>query len=93
MTPLTPSADSTDAETGEAAILLEYQDGTLSLTVSDDGKGFDLAAAGMPSGGISSKYGLFSIEERMRGGRRRLGSSLRRRDTKRTTYGSGVACG
>jgi PAS domain S-box-containing protein len=55
------------AGTGEAAIIMENQGGTLSITVSDQGKGFDPAApADRPSGEISSKYGLFSIEERMR---------------------------
>ena len=56
------------AGTGQAALTMEQQDGNLCITVSDEGKGFDLAAAaaGIPSSGISSKYGLLSIQERMR---------------------------
>ncbi len=59
------------AEIGEATVTMEQHQGNLSITVSDNGKGFDLAAAaaaaaGTPSGGISSKFGLFSIQERMR---------------------------
>jgi CheY-like chemotaxis protein len=62
------------AGTGQATVMLEHRDGSLSITVSDEGKGFDLAAAaaaaaaaeGTPSGGISSKFGLVSIQERMR---------------------------
>ena len=59
------------AGTGKAAVRLEQRDENLHLTVSDEGKGFDrtavtLATAGIPSGGISSKFGLFSIQERMR---------------------------
>lgn len=55
------------AETSEAKVTMEQRDGNLFITVSDEGKGFDLAAppAEMPSGGLSSKYGLYSIQERM----------------------------
>lgn len=47
---------------------MELVDGDLRIIVSDDGAGFDpaaVAAGPHPSGGISSKFGLFSIEERM----------------------------
>lgn len=53
------------AETGEAAIIMEQRDGTLSITVRDHGKGFDPGGV-TPSGELSSKFGLFSIHERMR---------------------------
>ena len=55
---------------GEATVTMEQRDGSVSIMVSDKGNGFDLAAAaaaaGTPNGGISSKFGLFSVEERMR---------------------------
>ncbi|HEU5407469.1 MAG TPA: response regulator, partial [Nitrospira sp.] len=58
------------AGTGEATVIMEQSDGNLSITVSDKGEGFDLAAAaaaaGTPNGGISSKFGFLSIQERMR---------------------------
>ena len=54
------------AGTDEATVIMEQHDGNLSITVSDKGNGFDPAAAGTPSSGISSKFGLFSIRERMR---------------------------
>ncbi|HJT19494.1 MAG TPA: GAF domain-containing protein [Nitrospira sp.] len=62
------------AGTGEAAVSLEYVeygDGLLRITVTDNGTGFDLAAAAAAAadtlnGGLSSKFGLFSIRERMR---------------------------
>lgn len=55
------------AGTGQATLTMEEQDGNLCITVRDEGKGFDLAdAAGIPNRGISSKYGLYSIQERMR---------------------------
>jgi len=59
------------AGTGKAVIAMAHQDGQLQITVSDHGAGFDLAAAAAaaadsPNGGISSKFGLFSIRERMR---------------------------
>ena len=58
------------AGTGKAGVRLERRDENLYVTVSDEGKGFDLTAgrlatAGIPSGGISSKFGLYSIHERM----------------------------
>jgi signal transduction histidine kinase/CheY-like chemotaxis protein len=58
------------AGTRQADVRLERNDGHLRIMVSDRGAGFDLAAAaaavGTPHGGISSKFGLFSIQERMR---------------------------
>ncbi len=56
------------AGTGQATVIMEQGDENLRIIVSDDGAGFDLAAAtaGIPSGEISSKFGLFSIQERMR---------------------------
>jgi CheY-like chemotaxis protein len=58
---------------GQATLTIEQREGNLYLTVRDAGKGFDLAAAAAaaaaeetPSGGLSSKFGLFSIQERMR---------------------------
>ena len=56
------------AGTGHATVTMELVDGDLRIIVSDDGAGFDLAAVAAephPSGGISSKFGLFSIGERM----------------------------
>jgi len=55
------------AGTETATVLIEQRDENLHVTVSDEGKGCDLTVArGTPSGGISSKFGLFSIQERMR---------------------------
>lgn len=57
------------AGTRQASVRLEWNDRHLRIEVSDRGKGFDLAAAasaGTPSGSISSKFGLFSVQERMR---------------------------
>ena len=52
------------AGTDEATVTMEQHDGNLFITVSDKGNGFDLAAG--PPSGESSKFGLFSIRERMR---------------------------
>lgn len=59
------------AGTGEATVRMEQRDGLLRIGVRDEGAGFDLAAAVAaagegPNGSISSKFGLFSIRERMR---------------------------
>lgn len=54
------------AGTGEATVVLIERADQIQIEVMDHGRGFDLAAAGTPSGGISSKFGLFSIQERMR---------------------------
>jgi len=60
------------AGTTEAAVVLEQTGDRLRITVSDKGTGFALAAVAEPAGGLSSKFGLFSIRERMRS----LGGSL-----------------
>jgi len=55
------------AGTGEASVELEYRDGQVRIHVRDQGAGFDvnaIAAAETPTGS-SSKFGLFSIRERM----------------------------
>ena len=55
--------------TGRADVSLEDENDRLVLTVRDEGKGIDLAALGAadsPSGHGSSKFGLFSVRERMR---------------------------
>ncbi|WHZ29586.1 MAG: PAS domain-containing protein [Nitrospira sp.] len=57
------------AGTGQATLTMEKRADHLCITVRDEGMGFTpaaAAAAGMPSGGISSKFGLYSIQERMR---------------------------
>ena len=58
------------AGTGTATVEMTERADQVQIQVRDDGRGFDLAAAaaaaGTPSGGISSKFGLFSIQERMR---------------------------
>lgn len=61
------------AGTGEATVAMEHRDGLLRIEVRDEGVGFDLAAAAETSSGdVLSKFGLFSIRERMRA----LGGSL-----------------
>jgi PAS domain S-box-containing protein len=55
------------AGTGNATVLMEHHEECLQITVSDEGQGFDPAAVGgTPNGALSSKFGLFSIQERMR---------------------------
>lgn len=54
------------AGTSEATVRMEQCNGYLQIEVRDEGAGFNLAAAGAPNSGISSKFGLFSIHERMR---------------------------
>jgi CheY-like chemotaxis protein len=57
------------AGTGNARVTMERGDGNVRIIVGDDGGGFDLAAAAITtaSGGTTaSKFGLFSIRERMR---------------------------
>ncbi len=56
---------------GEAAVVLREHDGLLEIVVQDSGKGFQQAAFETPAE-LSSKFGLFSIRERMRA----LGGSL-----------------
>ncbi len=59
------------AGTGKAAVTMEHRDNALRIEVSDRGKGFTLAASETPTE-LSSRFGLFSIQERMR----TLGGSL-----------------
>jgi len=57
------------AGTGKATVTLEQSNGQLRIVVRDEGAGFELAAAtaaDSPTGGLSSKFGLFSIRERMK---------------------------
>lgn len=57
------------AGTGQATLTMERRPDHLCITVEDEGKGFDVttaAAVGVPRNGISSKFGLYSIQERMR---------------------------
>ncbi len=56
------------AGTGEATVTLEWRDGRLVIVVRDDGAGFDPAAVPDRGGvaSLSSKFGLFSIRERMK---------------------------
>jgi PAS domain S-box-containing protein len=55
------------AGTGAATVEMITRQDQVTIQVRDEGIGFDLAAAaGTPGGGISSKFGLFSIQERMR---------------------------
>ncbi len=58
------------AGTGKAELVVSQEDDALTIVVRDSGQGFDLAAAAaaaaeQPRGGLSSKFGLFSIRERM----------------------------
>lgn len=53
-----------------ATVRMSYEDGSLHIVVCDE-TGFDLAAAA-PISQLSSKFGLFSIQERMK----RLGGSF-----------------
>jgi len=58
------------AGTGKAELVVSQEEDALTIVVRDSGQGFDLAAAaaaaaGQPHGGLSSKFGLFSIRERM----------------------------
>ncbi|MCS6302658.1 MAG: response regulator [Nitrospira sp.] len=54
------------AGTGQAAVTLEQRDDQVLIEVSDQGVGFDLAAVEGASRESSSKFGLFSIRERMK---------------------------
>ena len=55
------------AATGKAAVTIELDGDRLRIEVHDDGRGFDLAAAADPTTAtkLASKFGLFSIRERM----------------------------
>lgn len=53
--------------TGQATVTMERSAGLLRIQVCDEGAGFDAPAVGLAAGsGISSKFGLLSIRERMR---------------------------
>jgi PAS domain S-box-containing protein len=57
------------AGTGRAEVSMEDKNGVLVITVCDEGKGVDLTSIGapdFPSADMSSKFGLFSIRERMK---------------------------
>ena len=57
------------AGTGQALVTMNREDGLLRIVVSDQGKGFAAAAAAAAdssNAGVSSKFGLYSIRERMR---------------------------
>ena len=56
------------AHSHEANVKLELTDGNLRISVEDNGVGFDAAVppGDAPSGALSSKFGLFSIRERMK---------------------------
>jgi len=56
------------AGTGQALVAATQHDGALQIAVSDEGMGFDPAATqtlAIEGAGLSSKFGLFSIRERM----------------------------
>jgi signal transduction histidine kinase len=57
------------AGTGGASVVMECGDDQLRIQVRDEGAGFDMTAAAPAGaatpGGSSSKFGLFSIRERM----------------------------
>lgn len=54
------------ANTGNALMRLEYKDNILRLSVQDEGRGCDPAGLMSNDPGQASKFGLFSIRERMR---------------------------
>lgn len=64
------------AETNRASVTVATSPTELSITVTDGGQGFDHAVVGAPESG-SSRFGLFSIDERMRamGGRFEINST------------------
>ncbi|HEX5549677.1 MAG TPA: response regulator, partial [Nitrospira sp.] len=68
------------ARSPEATVVLQRMDGRVRIDVTDNGVGFDASAppAEVPQGTISSKFGLFSIRERMKalGGAFEILSSL-----------------
>ncbi|HET7439483.1 MAG TPA: response regulator, partial [Nitrospira sp.] len=56
------------AGTHQAVVTIEQKDGDLRITVRDEGAGMDMAltaATTNPPSSMSSKFGLFSIRERM----------------------------
>ena len=60
------------AQCQHAWLKITYDDGCLCITVRDEGAGFECVTAVEQSTGRSSKFGLFSIRERMKA----LGGSL-----------------
>jgi signal transduction histidine kinase len=54
--------------TRKAWVMLKKQEKELVIEVRDEGVGFEISATGslISDGGLSSKFGLFSIKERMR---------------------------
>lgn len=54
------------AGVAEAEVILEQSHGALHIQVIDHGQGFNRTAEDSSTSEISSKFGLFSIEERMR---------------------------
>ena len=54
------------ADSTEVVVQLQQCENRLYIEVSDDGVGFDLAAAAVAVTTTTSKFGLFSIRERMR---------------------------
>jgi len=56
------------ARSPEATVVLQRVDGRVRIDVTDNGVGFDASApaAEIPQGTVSSKFGLFSIRERMK---------------------------
>jgi PAS domain S-box-containing protein len=81
--------------TGEACLALEHSAGYLRIEVRDEGQGFTV----VPESGSSTKFGLFSIRERMRalGGMFEIDSAPGKGTTAwlMLPYGgdSGAACG
>ena len=53
------------ARAQQATISLEQRGGSLKVTVSDDGCGFDIVTDGTGTRAASSGFGLFSVRERM----------------------------
>jgi CheY-like chemotaxis protein/two-component sensor histidine kinase len=56
------------ARSPQANVVLQRADGSLRIDVTDNGIGFDAGAppSDVPRGAVSSKFGLFSIRERMK---------------------------
>lgn len=65
------------AETNRASVAVITTPTELHITVTDGGQGFDHAAVAAPQPSGSSRFGLFSIDERMRamGGRFEINST------------------
>ena len=54
------------AKTGQATVSLRCQNGIMRLAVRDEGGGFDVSCVGNNRTAAPSKFGLFSIRERMK---------------------------